>query len=98
MITYTHQLQVKLIYADMRLKGQEGGHCFLNPSLQNVGTSNMFLSASGDLNLPLYSHPTEVQGVDGTRLRDVDQPGVFLPQDAVVPQKGHPDCHQEQSC
>lgn len=41
---------------------------------------------------------TEVECVHGSRLWDVDQPGVLLPQDAVVPQTGHPDRHQEQSC
>lgn len=41
---------------------------------------------------------TEVECEHGTRLRDVDQPGVLLPQDAVVPQTGHPDRHQTQSC
>ncbi|KAG7215192.1 hypothetical protein INR49_022726, partial [Caranx melampygus] len=43
-------------------------------------------------------HLAEVEGVDGSRLWDVDQPGVFPPQDGVVPQTDDPDEQQEQSC
>lgn len=40
----------------------------------------------------------QVQCVYAARLWDVDQPGMLLPQDAIVPQPGHPDRHQDQSC
>lgn len=40
----------------------------------------------------------EVEGVDRAGLWDVNQSREFLPQDAVIPQTGHPDHHQAQSC
>lgn len=40
----------------------------------------------------------QVQCVYAARLWDVDQPGMLLPQDAIAPQPGHPDRHQDQSC
>lgn len=40
----------------------------------------------------------EVERVHGTRLRDVDQPRVSPPQDAVTPQTGHPERHEDESC
>lgn len=44
------------------------------------------------------AHLAEVERVDGAGPWDVDQSGDFRPQDAVVPQTGHPDRHQDQSC
>lgn len=44
------------------------------------------------------AHLVEVERVDGAGPWDVDQSGDFRPQDAVVPQTGHPDRHQDQSC
>lgn len=40
----------------------------------------------------------QVQCVYGARLWNVDQAGMLLPQDAVAPQPGNPDRHQDQSC
>lgn len=48
---------------------------------------------------PSYvAHLVEVERVDGAGPWDVDQSGDCRPQDAVVPQTGHPDRHQDQSC
>ncbi|KFP07265.1 hypothetical protein N300_05572, partial [Calypte anna] len=47
--------------------------------------------------LPCCMEVVHVQGVKCPRLRDIDDPRVFLPEDFVIPEPSHPQGNEEQS-